>query len=522
MGDDSFMTDVESGGVLDRGELQTRAVRGAIWTGIHTLVSLPLAFLVNILLARVLGVEGYGRLAYLTTVIGIATEVASLGVGTAQVQFGSREHAAGRTQGVQRVLMGTQGFRLLVTLPVVTLVVIALVRVELWLLIVALVFGVLAPSFLGGAQAALTIENRTDRGAQLAMVGNVVTQVFVVAAALLIGTADSIWSARVVVAGALLTLPFISISRSYRAAVLRPRWPWTLPRAYWRFALPTGAAGVIGALAGNRIEVVLLEWFDDPVGMGVFGLAFGLAGHVYAPAQALIGPLVPAISGLVEVDGESVRAAFLRTTRVAGTVGGLLVVTALPALALLVPALYGEQFAAARDHVLVLGVAGAVMLIGSPHQAFLMARLGGRRILWISLVVLVANVGLGVTLIPILGVWGATACCGVAMVVRVVLVTTGEARSLGVTWTLLMRNVGAILLGIVVVLGLWATVRGLDQSPVLMALVVALLGGVIYVCVLRLSRLGLSQGDLEAISRALPARLRGPLRWSLGLAAGYR
>lgn len=515
------MTDVESGGVLDRGALQTRAVRGAIWTGIYTLVSLPLAFVVNILLARVLGVEGYGRLAYLGTVIGIATEVASLGVGSAQVQFGSREHAAGRTQGVQQVLMGTQGFRLLVTLPVVSLVVIAVVRVELWLLIVALVFGVLVPSFLGGAQAALTIENRTDREAQLAMAGNAVTQIFVVAAALLIGTADSIWSARVVVAGALLTLPFISISRQYRAAVLRPRWPWTLPQAFWRFALPTGAAGVIGALAGNRIEVVLLKWFDDPIGMGVFGLAFGLAGHVYAPAQALVGPLVPAISGLVEVDRTSVRGAFLRTTRVASTVGGLLVATALPALAVLVPTLYGAQFAAARDHVVALGVGGAVMLIGSPHTAFLMARLGGRRILWVSLVVLVVNIGAGLALIPLMGVWGATTCCAAAMVVRVLLVTTGEARSLDVRPAELVRSLGSMLVGILIVLVSWVTVRLLEPPALLAAALTVFLGGAAYLLCLSLLRLGLSQDDFEAVSRALPARLRVVLRMTLGLTARH-
>src|SRR5690606_16431961 len=112
------------------------------------------------------------------------------------------------------------------------------------------------------------------------------------------------------------------------------------------------------------------------VAMGLFGLAFGLAGHVYAPAQALIGPLLPAISGLTEVDRPAVRRAFLRTSRVSSAIGGLVVAAALPPLAVLVPVLYGQDFAPARDHVIVLGIASAVTLVGSPHAAFLMARLG--------------------------------------------------------------------------------------------------------------------------------------------------
>src|SRR5690606_22372417 len=164
------MTEASSGHLpLDRGQLQQRAIRGALWTGLHTVVALPIAFVVNILLARVLGVEGYGRLAYLTTVITIAGVIAGMGVTTALIQFGAKDHAAGRVAAVQRYLSGAQGFRLLVTGPLVALAVVALVRVELWLLVIALIFGVGAPALFGNARPALTIENRTDRAAQLTM-----------------------------------------------------------------------------------------------------------------------------------------------------------------------------------------------------------------------------------------------------------------------------------------------------------------------------------------------------------------
>lgn len=67
---------------MSRGELQDKAIRGAMWTLLHVAVSLPLAFVVNIVIARVLGVVDYGRLAYLSTVLIIVAMTIDLGVGT--------------------------------------------------------------------------------------------------------------------------------------------------------------------------------------------------------------------------------------------------------------------------------------------------------------------------------------------------------------------------------------------------------------------------------------------------------
>lgn len=515
------MSDPDSGGspTLGRRELQDRAIKGAMWTGIHTLVSLPLAFAVNILLARVLGVVGYGRLAYLTTLITIASSLASLGVTSALIQFGSKAHAAGRHGQVQRLLSGAQGFQLLVVGPVIAAAVIAFVEVEPWLLVIALVFGVGAPALLSNAHPALTIENRTDRSAQITMVGNVVIQSCVVLAVLTVGTADAVWSARVIATGVLLLLPLVIISRRYRAAVVRPRPPWTLPRTFWRFAIPTGLAGALGALTSNRVEVLLLDWFADPVAMGLFGLAFGLAGHLFAPAQALVGPLVPAVSALTEVDTGMVRTAFLRTSRVAATVGGGLVATALPALAVLVPLLYGDQFRDAADHVVVLGMAGAVMLIGSPTAAFLLARLGAARMLWINIAVLVVNIGAGLALIPLIGVWGATACCAAGMLVRAALLIYGEARAIGVTNRVLNRAVGGMWAGLVCCALVWGVVRSLDVPALPLAALSVACGAVLYLAALRLGRVGLEGADVAAISRGLPARIRPAAVPLLGLTA---
>lgn len=504
---------------INRRSIQARAVQGAFWTGIHTLVSLPLAFGVNILLARVLGVEGYGRLAYLTTVITIATIMASLGVTTALVQFGSKAHASGQVDKVRLYLSGAQGFRLLVTGPLVTVAVLTIVQVDPWLLALAVVFGVGMPALMGNAQPALRIENRTDRVAQLAMIGNVITQGLVVAALLLVGTADAVWSARLIAVGMLLALPLISISKLYRGAVLQPRPPWRLPRYFWRFAAPTGLASVIGALTTNRLELVLLDWFADPVSMGLFGLAFGLAVHVYAPAQALVGPLVPAVSGLAEIDSASVRIAFLRTSRVSSTVGGLLVAGPLPALAILVPVIYGDAFDAASDHLVVLGLAGAALLIGSPHHAFLTARLKGYRVLWINLLVLGVNLVLALSLIPLVGIWGATIASASAMIMRTAMLSTGEAKALSIPLRTLFQSLLGVIAGIATSSLLWITLRTSSASPIILAMIALLVGTVTFLIALRLIKGGTTIEDVNAITKSLPRRLRTPARVAMTLTA---
>ena len=81
--------------------LQDSAVKGAAWTLLHTIVSVPVGFAVNLLLARLLAPDGYGRLAFLTTLIGIASGVLALGLTSAMIQFGAKAHAAGRTEVVK-------------------------------------------------------------------------------------------------------------------------------------------------------------------------------------------------------------------------------------------------------------------------------------------------------------------------------------------------------------------------------------------------------------------------------------
>ncbi len=148
---------------------------------------------------------------------------------------------------------------MLVVAPVLTLLVLLLIDVPWLLLAVAVAFGVWVPAFLDGAPITLFIENKTATGAKITMVSSLAVQVGVVAAVLWIGTADSVWAARIIIAALGIGLALPAIAPRYRRAVLRPRLPRHFPPGFWRFAIPTGVAGLIGSLVVSRTEVLFLQ-----------------------------------------------------------------------------------------------------------------------------------------------------------------------------------------------------------------------------------------------------------------------
>jgi O-antigen/teichoic acid export membrane protein len=497
-----------AGAPLNRRDIQARAVDGALWTMLHVAVSLPLAFLANLVIARVLGVADYGRLSFLTALMDVASGVVGVGVGTAVVQYGARAHAAGRRVEVRDLLAKAQGFRLLVAVPLLTVLIITVAEVDPLLLVLAVVFGLAVPAGFGGAPLALTIENKTASGARVAMLGNVLTLTAALTAVLVLRTPDATWAARLVMAGAVTAIALVPISSDYRLVSLRPRVPKGMPPGFWRFAVPAGLSSIVANLVMSRSEIFLLQWLADPVSVGTFALAFGLSSHLFSPAQALLGPLIPAVSGLSEVDRAALGAAFSRTLRVSSTVVALILAGALPAFAALVPMLYGDDYADVPGLLVALGVAGGLMVVAAPVQAFVLARLRGGRLLGINLAALAVDLAVAVALIPVVGVWGAVVANVVGAATRLALLVRGEIGLLGLTVTTTVRSAVPALLGagVCIAVSLAGRVSPLPDAGT--AAGAGALGLVLLLLLLRASRTGIEPGDAAAVVGAMPLRLR--------------
>jgi O-antigen/teichoic acid export membrane protein len=215
---------------------------------------------------------------------------------------------------------------------------------------------------------------------------------------------------------------------------------------------------------------------------------------------------------LREVDEASVARALVRTLRASATAVALLVASAMPALAFLVPVIYGGEYEGVPPVLIVLGIAGGLLVMAGPVRAFALARLHGRRLLWANLLSLAVGVGLTVSLVPPLGVWGAVlgnvaAACSVFG-----FLLADELRNLRLTWRAGAHSVLPFLLGAAACGASWLGIGALSWPPIPSALVAAVAGLGLTVGALRLTRSGMTSDDTAAVLRSVPGRLRGPAR----------
>lgn len=492
----------------DKGSVQRRAAKGAMWTMTHTFLSLPVAFIVNVVLARVLGVVDYGRLALLTMAVGIVGVIVVSGVDSAMIQYGAKAHARNEVDAVRTMLSRVQGFRLLVLAPLSSLAVVLLVDVPLGPLLLVLVFGIWAPAGLSGAKVSLTLEQRTDIDAKLQLFGGLVKQAAVLATLLVVSTADAVWATRVVCAGLLLfaALPFVD--PRYRRAVLRPRVPLGLGRRFWMFSVQAGAAAIISSLVLSRSEVFLLEALADPVQLGLFAMAFGLAGHMLAPAQALLNPIRPAVAALAETDKEAIGEAFRRLVRVLATLTGVLVAAGSPAVAIVAPLIYGSEYDAAPPLIVALVASSSILLMTFPMQAFVLARLRTGSILRMNIASMVVAVLVAVPTIVLFGAWGAVASKLSIAITRLAYLLWIERSSFATSPILALREMLPLLFGLLAAWVGWIIGGGIAKV-LAGSLVGAVIGGLVFIALLRWSRSGLTAADAQATVATLPKAILG-------------
>lgn len=492
----------------DRRRVSDGLISGTAWTAIHVLVSVPVAFLVNIVVARRLGAVDYGQLALLTMVLSLATAAASLGVGAALVQFVTKAAEGGRRSDVARTISGVQGYNLFVVAPLVAAILALVLDVRGPLLAVAIVFGVLAPAALQVGPTLLTTEHRSDRAAKLAIVSNIGIQSAVLVTVLLHPEATSVWIARIAATGVLMVLPFLALSAVLRRPALRPGAPWLLPKGFWAFAVPTGVGTLISQVVTDRVQVIFLQWFGDPVAVGLFALGFGLAAQVLAPVQAAVGPLLPAFAALQTRGADEVREGLLRVTRVSAVATGSVLALGVPLLAGLVPWIYGEQYAPSGDYFLVMACAVAITVVGAGSYASLMSRLRGRTYLVVNIASLLVMAGVALALVPPFGAWGAVASMVCGTTSRAFAMTATEARARGIPARRMAAAHGPVVVAVLAVAATWLVSAVPSAPDGARGWLASATSFVLYLLVLRLVGWGLTGAERTRLVGALPHRAR--------------
>ena len=486
---------------------------------LHTILSMPIAFVANVVVARVLGPGGYGSLALLTAALTAAMVVANFGFTSATVQWGAAAEAAGDRAETRRLLARSSGFHLLVELPLLLLMGLVLLRNEnLWLQL-AFSGGLVLLMAVETATIALQTQNRTATAARIAIVANLPIQTAVVVAAVTSHSSQTVWVAKLAAGVVAPALALFVLSPHFRSAVLRPRLPRRMPDGFWRFGLGAWAALAVSLLVMSRSEIFVLRLFGRTTQLGVFALAFGISYQLTAPVDAILGPIVPAAAGLLAEHRQHARAGLLRGLRFSSIGAGAINALLLPPAALALTLFYGHRYSGAVALLVPLGLASTLQSVSHPVTALTLARRRGGFLFRVAAVALAADVVLAFSLIPVLGVWGAVVANVSAQCVSIVGLTVSELRVQALSWRDLERAVRAwtlSLLAVPVALGAGALLTG-AMPRLAVAIASALVGAGTYAAGLRLTGPALGGGDAAVVLETLPASLSPVTRRVLSL-----
>ena len=486
-------------------ELQARALHGVTWSAMSSILALPLAIGVSVVLARTLGPEGYARFAYLSFLIPLALQLSDLGFAHATTRSVSQAFANGDLERTRELLGKALGWNLL-RLPLLCVLILAITRPSA--VGAGLVVAFLAVSTAGaGLVFSLQAENRGATFAKLALVGTLAIAAGSVGAALLGAGPTTIWAASFASAGLVAPGWLLTVNPQLRRAALTPRLPRGLSREFWRFGILSLISGVGYVLVFSRSEIVILEALGEHQALAVFALAYGLSQRLTTPIDTLLGPLTTALSALGAAHPQQFRAGFERSLRLSATAAALLAGAALVGTALLAPVMYGEAYTSIGLAFVALAAVSLVHSLAQPYTALAYAS-GRPAILLRSLAVaLPVDVGLALALIPPLGLWGAVVANAAGGLTALAVISRNVAgptslRLAGVPATRLMVLTAASCGG--------AYAAGLagDLLHSGVAVVAAFVVGTVAFLALAPAMGGLlPKADVEVLLRALPPRL---------------
>lgn len=403
--EDDQSAPVSSG--LDARELQTRALRGVSWSSFSSVLALPLAIAVSVVVARTLGPEGYARFAYLTFIVPFFIALSDAGFAHATTRSVSQAFASGDLERTRELVAKALGWNL-ARLPFLCLLVLVIARPSAFGAVLVVAFLAVSTGS-AGLVFALQAENRGATLAKLAIVEGLATGAAAIAAALSGAAPTTVWAASF--AAGIVVAPgwLLATSPQLRRAALRPRLPRGLGVAFWRFGLLSLASSAGYVLVFSRSEIVILEALGEQQALAVFALAYGLSQRLTTPVDTLLGPLTTALSALHAAHPDRFRAGFERALRLSAVAVALLAAAAVVGTALLAPLMYGDDYAGVGLAFAGLATVSLLQSIAQPYTA--LAYASGRPALLLRAlgIALVVDVAVAFALIPVLGLWGAVA-----------------------------------------------------------------------------------------------------------------
>jgi O-antigen/teichoic acid export membrane protein len=491
-------------------------IRGSLWTLVAAVTGVPLAFAVNLVVARTLGPAGLGILATYAAVLGVAMAILNLGISQSTVQWIAEARA--EEFGPQRLhlIRNCVGYHTIVEGPAVAVIVVFLLRhASPWIWILG-ALAALATQALGTSSVILTATARNAVAARLSMVAGLVLQVTTIIIALVTHSATTTYSCQLIAGVLGPGLCFLVIRREERRAFMHPLVFKQLPTDFLRYGLSAGGAALVGSLVYGRSEIFVLQAHRLKIAAGIFALATGLAGQITIPMDSVMGPLLPTAAGLLAEAPARATEAAARTLRVTSVLASFTMATAIPIVFVGIPLLFGQGFIMARWPFLLLGLVSCMGSVTVPLGMFILATRNAGSMLRINLICLALDAALAIGLVPVLGLWGAVGANAAAQLLSFTLLTIIAIRRVGIE----TRAVGGACRPLI--LGFAATTLALACAqfatlPIGADMAVAPLTGVAILIIgfRNVPAWRISASDGALVESSLPGKLRSTYRGAI-------
>lgn len=381
--------------------LGDRVVRGAVWSGGATLVSIPVGIVVTIALARVLGPRDFGALAVYTFVTALAMGISDLGVSDALIQRATAALGRGELHRVTSLCRAALSWGLVRT-PVVCVVGFVALPGRYAALLFAV--GVMVAHCMGGASYYLTATSNVRALSQVKLLAVVISGASSVVTA--ITTGDPALTFAVSSAGTLLpsVLHFAYIEPHRRRSLLLPG--RIDLRGQYGFALASFFNGQLTSFVFSRSEILFFGP-SQAVARGAFAVAQTISARATMVIDSLYASLAPGLStaggrgadALTDAMARVLRVTSLLVTMCAPAVLALAIVVAVPA--------FGEGYAGIAWPVAAMTAMALVRTASAPYSAFRFAERALMPLLAAGVGATAVDVLLAVVLIPRMGMTGA-------------------------------------------------------------------------------------------------------------------
>lgn len=488
------------------------------WSAAASICNLCGRLAVQITLARTLGPEGVGRLAYIVWLIEVSNLLVCLGLPNSLTRYLAELHGHHQAEEAGRFARWVYLRYLLLALVGAMAVGLFFLRspesggIESALPLLMLLF--VARGLESINHADLAGRQRFDLLARVNVASALSLVAGVAVGATLYGVPGALAGYLV---GALIPAAYsFTILKGYTLGQAPDA---ELRRRVWKFALNTWLAMVVSAFVWTRIEVFFLTRYWNAVEVAMFTVALTFADLVRQVAAMFSGAFMPHFSHLL---GNGHRDLVQRQYATATRLMALLIVPAAfggsALMPVLVPWMFGEQFAAAVPNAMVLTVTASLAFsqIGS---SLVYAKERSGFIAFSGIAGAALSIACGVFVISAFGAWGAVWC---RLGVQSIMIALG-------TWFIVARLHfaypfraigGTALAAAASAFCAWIVIRWLPTPAVGVPLAV-LVGALIYVACLRWLQV-LGSEEVRQIQRTfarLPARWQKPLQRALEVIA---